>query len=80
MASVERSGLWQDETRWRAIMATMMAIDSAMPNVRGYNSTRVFDGKRPLTAAAADKHIARFKLCMDKRTSKKNSRVTAQQP
>lgn len=39
----------------------------SVPNVRGYNSTRVFDGVRQLDAAATQRHRARLKKALEMR-------------
>jgi hypothetical protein len=50
-------------------MATLLTY-AAAPDVRGYNSLRVFDGKRKLDGNAAERHMARAKKALAKRKAK----------
>lgn len=54
-------------------MASLPLYDTA-PDVRGYVSSRVFDGVKPLDQDAAARHRARLSRALEKRQADSASR------
>ena len=48
-------------------MATRLAHADTLIDVRGYTSSRVFNGMRPLSQGAAARHLDRLKRAMAKK-------------